>query len=309
MFQGANLYGHDYQHDEVFSKSKKKKWRPKHHELAFGKANTRPPWYRNPSYGGESMLPAPTEGLRFERAVGGGGEAKKTTRGKVDYRQAKPGLLAHPTPGDDKNQNQRLFGSVPLRGPGGEDALVAAWTQQLVDQTALNAQTRWANGALHDGGEGRSLVVREVTNSTPQALYPMSVVTDSFRRHTEAKAIDARHQPKAAHAHVPPLRHSQRMYLPYSRTRSDFPGADGAKMESLAQAVGPGWWPGRGAKHDAKDAGLHHHRDRAQHASAAASSSSSSALFRVSRASTPPGFMQDAQTGAPIRRPGALPGP
>ena len=42
MFQGANLYGHDYQHDEVFSKSKKKKWRPKHHELAFGKANTRP---------------------------------------------------------------------------------------------------------------------------------------------------------------------------------------------------------------------------------------------------------------------------
>jgi len=65
-FEGRNLYGHTYNHDEVFSKSKHKKWRPAHHELAFGKATTRPPWYRSEKYGGVSQLPPADAGRRYE---------------------------------------------------------------------------------------------------------------------------------------------------------------------------------------------------------------------------------------------------
>jgi len=69
-FEGRNLYGHTYNHDEVFSKSKHKKWRPAHHELAFGKATTRPPWYRSEKYGGVSQLPPADAGRRYEPKPG-----------------------------------------------------------------------------------------------------------------------------------------------------------------------------------------------------------------------------------------------
>jgi hypothetical protein len=65
-FEGRNLHGHTYNHNETFMASKKKKWRPNHHELAFGKASTRPPWYRNERYGGVSALPGPLAGRRFD---------------------------------------------------------------------------------------------------------------------------------------------------------------------------------------------------------------------------------------------------
>jgi hypothetical protein len=85
-FEGRNLYGHTYNHDEVFMSSKKKKWRPKHHELAFGKASTRPSWYRNVKYGGEPQLPSPIAGTRFD---------PKGTQAVVKGAQAKGEMLHH----------------------------------------------------------------------------------------------------------------------------------------------------------------------------------------------------------------------
>ena len=61
------------------------------------------------------------------------------------------------------------------------------------------------------------MIKRENTNSTLQPLYPMSVVNDSFNKHSQARAIDKSCAPKpenARHVHL-----TQKMYLPYERTK------------------------------------------------------------------------------------------
>jgi hypothetical protein len=91
------------------------------------------------------------------------------------------------------------------------------WNKEVLDQKILTNSIRQSNTNLHTGDEGRALIKRESTNSTLQPLYPMSVVNDSFNKHSQARAIDKSCAPKPENAqHIQP---TQKMYLPYERTR------------------------------------------------------------------------------------------
>eukprot|EP00613_Pedinella_sp_CCMP2098_P059985 CAMPEP_0171874744 /NCGR_PEP_ID=MMETSP0992-20121227/35150_1 /TAXON_ID=483369 /ORGANISM="non described non described, Strain CCMP2098" /LENGTH=194 /DNA_ID=CAMNT_0012499595 /DNA_START=66 /DNA_END=651 /DNA_ORIENTATION=+ len=152
-----------------------------------------------------------------------------------------------------------------------------------------------------------------------QPMYPMSVVNHSFTKHLEAKAIEARSLPK--HENAKMTHPTQRMYLPYERTRSDFPSnTTGDKLAKMARDIGPGWWPGReepgsqpppsvlGGGGNGFNKGGGGVGGRGSTGSRVPSSlvlplpSSSSALQQ--RARTPPGFLMDAGTSLPMRRPG-----
>ena len=202
-FEARNLFGHTYSHGEVFAASKKKAWRPKHHELAFGKAVTRPPWYRNVSYGGESGLPSPVAGRRYD--------PKETDLPPGSGKFSE--VLQHFT---GESRHDIMHGSSVFAGPH-ERELSQRMNEANVAQHHESAVLRAANTAVHDGREVHALVRRENTSKTQQPLYPVSVVNDSFHRHLEAKAIDSSSRPKSRDAQ---REHpTQRMYLPYERTR------------------------------------------------------------------------------------------
>jgi len=123
-----------------------------------------------------------------------------------------------------------------------EQNLKTKWNQETYNQVKLTDSIRKSNNTIHDGKEGLALIRRENTNSTLQPLYPISIVNDSFKRHTQARAIDKRNEPKpenARHVHL-----TQKMYLPYERTRKDFPITD-INMNAPARDSGPSWWPGK----------------------------------------------------------------
>jgi len=290
-FEGNNLYGHVYNHNEVFAASKKKKWRPKHHELAFGKASSRPPWYRNVKYGMQSELPPAIASKRFDAHVD---EAASDTSGSWasgQIRAYNEKLLHHVT--GESQLEMSHSSNLIAGGPGrlNEERAVGAWNNFNQDQHAFGVHTRFANAAIHEGNEGAALVHRETTNSTLQPLYPMSVVNDSFNRHLIAKATADAHKPKPEHDRTGPDRHpTQVMYLPYARTRRDFPAANGGKMETLAKQIGPGWWPGR---EGGGGGGVPKHGDVI------------APNGYEPRGSTPPGFMHDSKTGEAIHRPQA----
>jgi hypothetical protein len=66
-----------------------------------------------------------------------------------------------------------------------------SYNQAVREQFLDSAAMRQSNTDIHTGTELRHLIRRDNTNSTQQPLYPVSVVNDSFRKHLEAKAIDA----------------------------------------------------------------------------------------------------------------------
>lgn len=98
-FEARNRFGHTYNHDEVFSKSKKKTWRPRHHELAFGQSVTRPPWYRSQSFGGVSELPEPIQGRRYD---------------PKDLPPEVPGSMLHYNTGE--SWREHILGSSTVKG-------------------------------------------------------------------------------------------------------------------------------------------------------------------------------------------------
>lgn len=304
-FEGRNLYGHTYNHNAVFSQSKHHAWRPPHHELAFGKATTRPPWYRSAPCGGASELPPADAGRRYEPQSAPADLSGPSSGG------AGAGDMLHHFTGESRHQ--LAHSSNTVKGAH-EDGVVGSYNTALAYQGAESRRLRHANTMVHNGSEGRALVRRDNTNASLQPLYPMSVVNDSFKKHLEAKAIDRSKPPKpelAQHVHL-----TQKMYLPYERTRSHFPATSGGgPMHALAQQQGPGWWPGR-------DAGPLRVGDPprpspiSKGAAAAGSAGSmagstgggQSAAAGGSHASrptaTPRGFMHDATSGQPLHAPG-----
>eukprot|EP00614_Pseudopedinella_elastica_P030800 CAMPEP_0172623098 /NCGR_PEP_ID=MMETSP1068-20121228/125776_1 /TAXON_ID=35684 /ORGANISM="Pseudopedinella elastica, Strain CCMP716" /LENGTH=314 /DNA_ID=CAMNT_0013431521 /DNA_START=7 /DNA_END=951 /DNA_ORIENTATION=+ len=309
-FEGRNLYGHVYNHNEVFAASKKKKWRPKHHELAFGKASSRPHWYRNVKYGMPSELPPPIASKRFDAQVSEPPADAPGSWASGQIRAHNEQLLHHST--GESQLYMSHSSNLVLEGHGGgekgivnERANANAMAEFGKEQLRHNTYTRFANEAIHDGDEGLALVRRETSNSTIQPLYPMSVINDSFNRHLVAKAISDQAKPVRALDRSGADRHpTQVMYLPYSRTRDDFPTSDGRKLEGLAKEMGPAWWPGR----EGREGGA----SKLGHGGGGGGGGGGQRHSKViapngfePRSSTPPGFMHDAQTGQPIHRPQA----
>jgi hypothetical protein len=202
-FEARNLFGHTYNHDEVFAASKKKAWRPQHHELAFGRAVTRPIWYRNVSYGGESGLPSPVAGRRFDP------KEEDLPPGS----QKLSDVLQHFT-GESRSD---IVHSSTVHAGAHDQGKQLKWNEANVAQHHESTTMRAANTQVHDGSELHALIRRENRSKTLQPMYPMSVVNDSFHRHLEAKAIEASAKPKAEDAQRVHL--TQKMYLPYERTR------------------------------------------------------------------------------------------
>ena len=152
---------------------------------------------------------------------------------------------------------------------------------------------------MNSGSEMHSLILRENCNNTLQPLYPMSLVNNSFEKHFIAKTVDFKGRPRPENENPPGTRRTQKSYLPYERTRSDFRRSlqgnnTSSAREKLQASAAPSWWPkvqNSITKLDSKS-GVTTQRG-----------ATFASFAQKPRQRTPPGYLVSARSGMPLPLP------
>ena len=280
-FGQENSHGHTFASDAFFAQTKRRTWRPGHHERSFGRANTRPSWYRGEKAGMISLAPSAMEAQRYETKAGGYQQRHWLEDSQGESRMT----LAH---------SGNIFRGESSRDPRANDA--ANFRASILQ--------REANKSVHDGNKVLALVRRENQNSTVQPLYPTSIINNAFEKHNIAKTIDFKGRPRPEHNNPFGTRRTQKCFLPYVRTRSDFPRSSSGDNKSA-----PYWWPKTPLAPNFNDHVLAAAREMGGGLRVAKEPSTSSRVIGHQQYQqpplprTPPGYLVSARTGNPISVP------